>query len=275
MDLYEHNIDKKKFQFTNKVWNKLQLNSRWSIGYVSELIKTRHFNTKEEWKEFYYQSGAKRLLKAHELGIDPLTTLNRFTLRNIPYPEEYKFLNYTHGRTIEELHERAKYMFEHIEKIENPLSITLEECVSIVEYRVIGETWNGILGREKSTIETLQTIFPALTFKKCTVEEDYEFAVDYEVYSGSQLLCALQIKSPSYLNPFFSTLAVTKKINESKNEKYRSLKNTEVLYVFSTNKGCIENKEVIAKLQLLAESPSLSSSVAYKQQISGQTISPA
>lgn len=45
-------IDAEKFRSTNDMWNKLMLNDPWSVGYVSSLIETKEWQTKEEWENF-------------------------------------------------------------------------------------------------------------------------------------------------------------------------------------------------------------------------------
>ena len=56
-------IDAEKFRSTNDMWNKLMLNDPWSVGYVSSLIETKEWQTKEEWENFYYNSGEERKRK--------------------------------------------------------------------------------------------------------------------------------------------------------------------------------------------------------------------
>ena len=60
MDEFVLTIDKEKFRSTNAKWNELMLNDPWSVGYVSSLIETQNWQSKEEWEETYYASGHRR-----------------------------------------------------------------------------------------------------------------------------------------------------------------------------------------------------------------------
>ena len=63
MDLFQNLIDLNKFKSTNAIWNELKLNSPWSVGYVTNLIESSIFSSKEEWRDYYYNSGKERLLQ--------------------------------------------------------------------------------------------------------------------------------------------------------------------------------------------------------------------
>ena len=67
MDIFINTLDVEKFRKTNNIWNQLGLNSPQNIGMVSELIKERSFNNKEEWEEYYYIRGRSKVYLA-EVG---------------------------------------------------------------------------------------------------------------------------------------------------------------------------------------------------------------
>ena len=92
--------------------------------------------------------------------------------------------------------ERAKILWNAVKN--NGHGLTLEDCFECVRFRVICETWNGIILRENNTITKLKSLFPALRFEKTTGEIDHTYAVDFEVYKGSTLICGIQIKPKSY-----------------------------------------------------------------------------
>jgi hypothetical protein len=52
MDEFVLCIDENKFRSTNEKWNELMLNDPWSVGYVSTLIETVAWKTKEEWEQY-------------------------------------------------------------------------------------------------------------------------------------------------------------------------------------------------------------------------------
>ncbi len=166
-------LDPEKFRSTNDAWNSLMLNDPWSVGYVSSLIETKEWNSKEEWENFYYESGKKR----NSLILNNATTLNNFSLplKGKSYmeslPWNLKNLNYQYGRTLEDLQKRAEALYEMVK--DNGYNLTVEDCLKCVRFRTICETWNGIIIRENRTIETLKTIFPDIDFEKTPGDVDH------------------------------------------------------------------------------------------------------
>lgn len=240
MDEFKLQIDINKFRSTNAMWNNLMLNDPWSVGYVSTLIELHEWKSKEEWEEFYYESGKKRLTK---LGINN-TLLNDFQLirTNKPLVErldrELKNLNTQYGRTKEELLEKAKVLQEHV------FGLTLEECYECVRFRTICETWNGIILRENNTIATLKRHFPTLEFKKTNGEIDHTYAVDYEILNKGHLICGIQIKPKSYT--WKADYIVKARIaNEAKNAEYKKIYGVNVYNIIATSKGVIQNPDVL------------------------------
>lgn len=242
-NIYENVIDQKKFRSTNQLWNQLKLNHPMSVGYVTTLIESRSFSNKEEWRDFYFASGEERLEKARKENID-LTNFNSPQTKNLQ-------LNY--GRTLNELRQKGRILYNAIEKKGNPLGITLAECIYIVKYRVIGETWNGIVMRERNTVETLQKQFPQLTFQKVDGANDFKYAIDYEIYLKNKLLGAIQIKPISYLKGKSPSILTAKEANLIKNNSYTNITGKPVLYVYSNNKGEILESDVLLTLHELIQ----------------------
>lgn len=251
MDEFTLTIDIAKFRSTNAKWNELMLNAPWSIGYVSTLIKTKEWQNKEEWEEAYYLSGEERnrLIKEHK-SFSP----DYFNNIAIPYnkniyntiPSSIKSINTQYGRTLEDLRQKAEILYKAVK--DNGHNLSLEECFECVRFRIICETWNGIALREKKTLETLKRVFPSLLFIKSDGEIDYKYAVDIQVYQGHHLLCALQIKPPSYLGdtPY---IAKAKFANLKKNEDYHQFYGVPVFTVISTNQGEIKNPEILSQIR--------------------------
>ena len=237
MDAFKNAIQAEKFRYTNRLWNTLKLNHPQSIGYVSTLIESHHFNSKEEWRDFYFASGEERIAEAKRLGLD---------LRTI---SSYHSLNTQYGRTEKELADKGKILYEAIVDEGNPLNITLAECVYAVKFRVIAETWNGIILREKNTVEQLTSLFPQCTFLKVPGETDFLYAIDYEVYCMGKLCCALQIKPPSYAKGNNSAIATARQANEQKNARYEEEFHCPVLYAYSNTSGELTENNVIQQIQ--------------------------
>ena len=80
--------------------------------------------------------------------------------------------------------EKGKILYDAVK--DNGYDLTLDECIECVRFRVICETWNGIILRENNTIETLQRQFPKLRFEKADGEMDHSYAVDFQVFPKSQ-----------------------------------------------------------------------------------------
>jgi hypothetical protein len=204
-------IDENKFRSTNAIWNNLGLNKPSSVGYVANLIDSKIFNNKEEWEEFYYSSGAERL-KTDKASASQ------------------------YGRTKEELREKAKTLYNAVK--DNGYNLTLEECEECVRFRVICETWNGIVIRERNTVNVLQKQYPTWIFKKTTGEIDYKYAIDYEIYKGKSLIAAIQIKPVSYLKDNHYIDKARRK-NKEKNSLYIQKFGVPVYDIISESSGTI------------------------------------
>jgi len=241
MNIYENKICNKKFRFTNALWNELELNHPMSVGYLTTLIESKPFQTKEEWRDYYYNSGQERLLIAQKENIDLSSNTSKA-----------RQLNGNYGRTEEELRHKGRTLYQALQLNGNSLSITLAECLYMVKYRVMGETWNGVIMRERNTLQTLQKIFPQCTFIKVSGENDFRYAVDFEMYYQNTLLASLQVKPLSYLKGSSPEISKAKKANQAKNKNYSRVFGVDVFYVYSTNKGEILNPEILSELQTLS-----------------------
>lgn len=157
--------------------------------------------------------------------------------------EEWEEFYYNNVRTQEQLAEKGEMLFKSVKS----LGITLEECFKAVRFRVVCETWNGIIIRERNTMIKLSLLFPDFSFWKTDGEFDYKYAVDYEVYLNEVLLCGLQIKPQSYEYDN-SYVNLAREANKKKNKEYFDLKGVPVLDVISHSAGDILNHEVIWEL---------------------------
>lgn len=257
MDEFVLSIDKDKFRSTNGKWNELMLNDPWSVGYVSTLIEASNWKNKEEWEQTYYASGQARNKyieqNAARLGHD----LEFFNDVTIPYNKskyyalswDVKNVNTQRGRTKEDFAAKGKILYEAVK--DNGYGLTLDECIECVRFRVICETWNGIILRENNTIAKLQRMFPSLKFEKAEGEMDHTYAVDFQVYKSDELVCAIQIKPKSYLQnaPY---IIKARNANANKYAAYKEKFGVSVLTVISSSKGEIHNPEVITQLRAFA-----------------------
>ncbi len=252
MDGFVLTIDKDKFRSTNDEWNNLMLNDPWSVGYVSILIKKKKWEDKEEWEETYYASGniRNRYIQGREELFNDIT---------IPYPYnkgkyyalkwDEKKINMYKGRTKEDFQEKGRILYNAVKN--NGFGLTLEECIECVRFRVICETWNGIILREYNTKGTLQTHFPDLTVKEVFGENDYIYAVDLEFFKEERLLCAIQVKPISYLIGKAPYLRKARMANLKKNNAYTQKFKVPVFTIASEESGEIFNRDILLKIKQL------------------------
>lgn len=243
MEEFVLGIDRDKFSSTNSMWNSLMLNDPWSVGYVSTLIELQSWQSKEEWEEFYYRSGEQRQAL---LGDNPLIRTDREAVNKLSW--DVKNLNTQYGRTKEDLKRKAEVLYAAVRN--NGHGLTLEGCEECVRFRVICETWNGIILRENNTIGVLTARFPMLSFEKTSGEIDHRYAVDFEVFRAGSLICGIQIKPQSYTwnAPY---IAKARTANKAKNVAYSKLKGVPVFDIISKTNGEIQSIKVLEQINSL------------------------
>lgn len=252
MEEFVNTIDLQKFASTNGAWNDLMLNDPWSVGYVTTLIELKQFKTKEEWEIFYYTSGKERDAKIEGLSLEQQEIVNDYTLARkgksyiYTIPWNLKNLNYQFGRTPEQLNVKARELFERMKALGK--DITYEECCECIRFRVICETWNGVICREHNTVQKLKEYFPNIELIKVSGEIDYEYAVDYEAFYNGKLVCAIQIKPESYFNGSAQYLVNARNANQRKNSSYTLKTQVPVFNIKSTTLGKIKNPEILKEI---------------------------
>lgn len=249
---FKNKIPSNTFRTTNAPWNLLCLNAPWSVGYVSTLIESENFAKKEDWEIFYYKSGEERLILLQQYNAAQQQFLNNHTLQKTK-PEHIKKtpkpalnLNLNFGRTKSELTEKGTILFNHLQQTGHQISI--EHCIEAVRFRVICETWNGIILRERNTIKILEKQFPKSEFHKTDGDFDHIYAVDYEIFKNGNLICGIQIKPNSYT---FSTpyILKAKAANQRKNELYQNDFGAPVFDLIAKRNGEILNPRILHIIQ--------------------------
>ena len=254
MDEFILPINEIKFRSTNSSWNYLCLNDPWSVGYVSTLIETQTLLSKEQWEQFYYDSGQERQLKIQTLNAGEQTLLNDHTLKQTntrlidALSLDFKNLNFIFGRTKEQLVAKAKILHQHVSQ--KGIDITVAECIECVRYRTICETWNGIIIRERNTVKKLKEIFPNLEFTKTNGDFDHKYAVDYELSIAGKIFCGIQIKPKTYT---YNTAYIVKARNANirKNKEYSNTFQRPVFEIISQANGEIINIDVINQIKTI------------------------
>lgn len=233
MDEFVCSLDYTRRESTNDAWNKLNLNSKWSVGCVSELIQSKKWSSKEEWESFYYNSGEERLslISGNE------NVLNNFRMsfwQHSKQPDELKSINYYHGRTREDLMEKARVLYDAVKG--NGYNLSLDECFECVRFRTICQTWNGIVIAEGKCIDLLRRKFSNYEFRKAEGDVDYDYEVDYEVYYKDKLVLGLQIKPNTYFGNS-DYLRDARQINARKFRAYKESRGVEVCVVVYDKKS--------------------------------------
>jgi len=161
--------------------------------------------------------------------------------------EEWEEYYYEHGRSREYLAQVGQRLHDIASQV---FDISLDECIECVRFRVICETWNGIIVREANTVNRLSQMFgDKFLFKKTEGKIDTEYAVDYEMYFDDKLMCGIQIKPNSYLNSNEDYVLEAKKYNEERNGIYSKLFGVSVFTLYSDMSGYITPSTEFEELQ--------------------------
>lgn len=252
MDVFINKLDSALFECTNAYWNNLMLNAPWSVGYVTTLIELEPFKQKEDWESFYYELGEERDRKINKLPLELQHKFNDEQLVLKDKSEIYtmiwnlKNLNFNYGRTKEQIAKKGAILFKHTQA--DRIRVSEEDSVEAVRYRTVCQTWNGIMIREKNTINTLKRTFPELNYVSTSGDLAHKYAVDYEVRKNERLICGIQIKPKSYLGrtPY---LRKAQRANANKNQMYKDEFGKEVFNIISKTNGEILNSEAIKHLK--------------------------
>lgn len=254
-DVFELAIPKKKLAFTNGLWNTMKLNSPWIVGITTSIIQDRDFASKEEWRDYYFESGRQRLGHLKHLSPLDFSILTSVEIWNFykGSSKDVNDLNLHYGRTQEELFSIGDMLYGALRCGENPLQITKKECRYMVMYRVLGETWNGLAKREKNTIKTMNLhLGDGFTTVKVSGEKDVRYEVDAEVYHENELVAGIQIKPPSYMGAFDNNQD-TYDLNKRKNDDYTTETGVPVLYVYADLNGTIKNPDSLMEIVKLSQ----------------------
>lgn len=246
---FVNRVNQEKFRSTNKLWNELKLNIPWNVGYVSSLIHKRTFKSKEEWYDFYFQSGEERLKQINNLSnTDKSKILSKYPSKNNSLNE----LNFYYGRTKQEIAKLGSILYQELLKTNNPLKISEDECKFIAFFRVVCETWNGIVMRETNTKKQLMNLITKKGYEIDIINTsgkfDTKYAVDFEICYEGNIVCGLQVKPKSYANDNFEYLAEAKEMNKVKNDLYIKDFNRKIFYIYSATNGLIYNKEILNEI---------------------------
>lgn len=246
-------VDRHWLLTTNEVWNIWGLNAPWSVGLVSNLIRQGDFQSYEEWKNHYYWSGEMRsqIIKTMPAAIQHLLMYCSQDQFKIYFGSDISVRQIVRyfGRTRQELKDKAG-LLRHASWIYSGVKLNAKTAFDLVEYRVLGETWNGIYLRERNTMQKLKKTFSDIDFRPVSGHWDYIYGIDYIVYRDQKMLCAVQIKPLSY-DCDRRYINKAKMANSKKNLKFEKEYGIPVITLLSDESGDIKSQKTIAALSLL------------------------
>ena len=176
MDEFINTLDRSLFESTNYIWNSLKLNDPWGVGYVTALIEQKQFSSKEEWENYYYESGEKRNSEILKLPKDVRDLLDNESIiltdkkRIGELESDILKYNYYYGRTRDQLLKKGRILFT--KALATKIEISEQQCVEAVRFRTICQTWNGVVVRERNTIDRLKSLLKDMQFIKASGEMD-------------------------------------------------------------------------------------------------------
>lgn len=242
----------KALRSSNQIWNSLGLNTAWSVGMVSRLIKNQKFSYYNSWEDHYFRSGFERsriILSRYkdsefELNFIPLN----YKSLSENHSREIQQLQFNYGRVPSILLNRALILKSGLKQ--QNIDIPLNDSFDIVKYRVLGETWNGIYIREHNLSTELIERYPNFVFRSSSGAVDYDFAVDLEIYQKGVLRCAIQVKPKSYAGGQ-DYIVKAKQKNAQKNLLYENKYSVKVLTILCDEQGDILQDESFNRLDVL------------------------
>lgn len=253
MDVFENKVNEEKFRSTNKLWNDLGLAQSWNVGFVSQIIKSKKFKNKDEWYDYYFKSGQERLNLISKL---PEQEQNKLLFgKRYDYTGSNIDLNLYYGRTKEEICEKGRLLYDELVRNGNSLKIKLWECQFMAFFRIVCETWNGVIIRENNTKEKIEEYFfnsgKYISLIDTSGKFDAGYAVDFELYYEGNIYCGLQIKPKTYENKEISYIKDAHNLNVIKNQKYETKYNRKVFYIYSSQNGYIYNNDILGDIMNL------------------------
>lgn len=145
-----------------------------------------------------------------------------------------------------------------------PLSIAADYIVSkydidlltakkYVHYRIIGQTWNGMM-IEENVVRELEETFLNIMFLKTPYEIDEQYFTDWEAYDmkgGKKLLFGIQIKPLSYQKMNTSYQQKAKENHQIQAEAYRKKFKVPHVIIYYDNKKIHDKEELFLKINTI------------------------
>jgi len=155
--------------------------------------------------------------------------------------EWYRFYELVMGITI---------LKEVTNKLIELTNLSEDVCYDYTKFRVLGQTWNGMLN-EINLIEELKQEFPNIDFKKADYDLDENYFTDWEAYSNDTLFLGLQIKpiTYKYMNTPYQNQA---KLNhERQRTNYKEKFKVPHFLIYYENGKLYEKQKVLNQINIL------------------------
>lgn len=139
-------------------------------------------------------------------------------------------------------------------QIADKYNIDLIVAKQYVHYRVIGQTWNGMI-IEENVIRELEEVFLNIMFLKTPYEIDEQYFTDWEAYSlknrKKSLLFGIQIKPLSYEKMNTPYQLKAKENHEQQAKAYKEKFNAPHVIVYYDDKRIHDKEELVLKINTL------------------------
>lgn len=123
-------------------------------------------------------------------------------------------------------------------------------CFDYVKFRVLGQTWNGMLN-EISLIYELKEEFPNIDFKKADYDLDENYFTDWEAYSNDKLFLGLQIKPITYMYMNTPYQNQAKLNHERQRTNYKEKFKVPHFLIYYENGKLYEKQRIINQINIL------------------------
>jgi hypothetical protein len=136
------------------------------------------------------------------------------------------------------------------EKIMELEGFDIDTCYNYTKFRVLGQTWNGMLN-EIDLINILKQEFPYIDFIKADYDLDENYFTDWEAYSNRKLILGLQIKPITYMYMNTPYQNQAKLNHEQQMKRYKDKFKVPHFLIYYENNTIYEKEKVLDKINIL------------------------
>lgn len=146
-------------------------------------------------------------------------------------------LYYFKNVNLQNLTEAAEYAAQKY-------SLSMIDAKEYVYYRVVGQTWNGMM-EEYNVIRKLENLYKNFEWRKSPYHIDEQYFTDWEAYHNNKLMIGIQIKPVSYkkMNSAYQTIA--KSNHQEQRKKYKEEFGVPHFIVYYDNHEIVELQNLV------------------------------